>query len=99
MPTYAVPAGDIGAHALALTANTVTEVDFADDLDRVEVVTDGAAAVYFTVDGSVPTIAGTNTYFLPAALGAKEAHPPTGGGTKVRLISAGTPTVSVAVVS
>lgn len=99
MPTVTVPAGQIGAHALALVANTVTEVDFADDLDRVEVVSDGAAAVYFTVDGSAPTVAGTNTYFLPAALGAKEVHPPTGGGTKVRLISAGTPTVSVAVVS
>ncbi|GAA0632324.1 hypothetical protein GCM10010174_61710 [Kutzneria viridogrisea] len=94
MPT--VPAGQIGAHNLTLTANTVTEVDFADDVDTVEVLSDGTAPVYVTVDGSSPTVGGANCYLLPAAIGAKELHPPTAGGTVVKLISAGTPTVSVA---
>jgi len=94
MPT--VQAGQIGSYGLTLTASTVTEVDFVDDVDAVEIITDGAAAVYATVDGSAPTVGGGNCYYLPAVAGSKEIHPPTSGGTVVKLISAGTPTVGVA---
>lgn len=94
MPTVAT--GQIGAHALTLVANVVTEVDFADDLDLVEVVTDGAAPLYVTVDHSTPTVGGANCYMLPALPSAKEINPPSVLGTVVKLISAGTPTVSVA---
>lgn len=94
MPT--VQAGQIGAYGLMLTAGQVSEVDFVDDVDVVEIITDGAAAVYATVDGSAPTVGGGNCYYLPAVAGSKEIHPPTSGGTVVKLISSGTPTVGVA---
>jgi hypothetical protein len=94
MPT--VQTGQIGAYGLTLTASTVTEVDFVDDVDVVEIITDGAAAVYATVDGSAPTVGGGNCYYLPAVAGSKEVHPPSYGGTVVKLISSGTPTVGVA---
>jgi hypothetical protein len=95
-----VAAGQIGTYEQQLIANTVLTVNFTDDLDNVEVITNGAAAVYFTVDGSTPTIpsgaVGSSCYYLPAAAGSKEVHPPTAGGTTVKLISSGTPTISIA---
>lgn len=94
MPT--VQTGKIGAYGITLSAGQVSEVDFVDDVDVVEVITDGAAAVYATVDGSAPTVGGSNCYYLPAVAGSKEIHPPTSGGTVVKLISSGTPTVGVA---
>lgn len=94
MPT--VPAGQIGAYGLTLTASQVTEVDFVDDVDVIEIITDGTAALYATVNGSVPTVGGGNCYYLPAVAGSKEIHPPTSGGTAIKLISSGTPTVGVA---
>ncbi len=94
---YNVAANEIGAHNITLPANTVVTVDFADDVPEVEIVNmSGSAAVYVTVDRSTPTVAGRNTYLLPAAIGGIELEPPTAGGTSVRLISSGTPTISVA---
>lgn len=43
------------------------------DYAAVEVVNrDGAGAIYFTVDGSTPTIAGDGTYVIPAVIGARK---------------------------
>lgn len=51
-------------------ADTVT---LDKDYDAVEVVNrDGAGAIYFTVDGSAPTIAGDGTYVIPAVIGARK---------------------------
>jgi hypothetical protein len=92
-----VAAGKIGTYEQQLTANTILDVDFGDDVDTIEVVnSSGTSSVFFTVDGSAPTVGGQNCYYLPAAIGSKEVHPPTAGGTVVKLISSGTPTVSVA---
>lgn len=98
MAAYAVPAGQIGAYEKTMVAATVDTCTFTgSDLDTVEVVShDGAAAVYFTVDGSTPTVAGGNCWMLPAASSAVTVPVPTAGATVVKLISAGTPTVSVA---
>jgi hypothetical protein len=96
MATYTVAAGAIGKHAFTLTANTVDTVTFADDISEVTVVSlDGAAAIYLTLDGSTPTVGGANTYVVPAAIGVAAFEPPTSGPTAVKLISPGTPTVSV----
>lgn len=96
MATHNVAAGKLGAHAFTLAAATVDTVAFAEDIDEVTVISlDGAAAVYFTLDGSTPTVAGANTYVLPAALGAAAFEPRTAGPTVVKLISSGTPTISV----
>ena len=96
MPSHSITPGQVGAHAVTLTANTVETFTFADDLPEVTVVNhDGAAAVYFTIDGSTPTIAGPRTYVLPAVIGTATFAPPTPGGTVVKAISTGTPTISV----
>ncbi len=96
MPSHSIASNQVGAHAVTLTANAVETFTFADDLPEVTVVSlDGAAVVYFTIDGSTPTIAGPKTYVLPAAIGAGTFAPPTPGGTVVKAISTGTPTISV----
>lgn len=97
MATTAVTTGKIGAYALALTASTVDTVTFADNVSDVEVGSDGTAAVYFTTDGSTPTVGGQGTYVLPAgAIGVRTARTVVSNGATVKLISAGTPSYWVA---
>jgi endonuclease YncB( thermonuclease family) len=94
--SYTVAAGLVGAHAKTLVANTVDTVTFtATDVDEVEVLTDGTAAVYFTVDGSTPTVAGAGMWGIPAAPAARTVQVGTSGVTVVKVISAGTPLYSV----
>lgn len=63
----------------------------------VEVVNvDGTAAVYFTKDGTTPTVGGDNTYVLPAVVGASIliglGHT---ASITLKAISSGTPQVMV----
>lgn len=96
MSAYTVAASERGAHAKTLVAATVDTVTFSRDCDTVEILShDGAGAIYFTVDGTTPTVAGANTLVIPAAAGALEVEVPTAGNTVVKLISSGTPTYSV----
>lgn len=80
-----------------LTANTVQTVTFTENFGRIEVLNvDGAAAVYVSNDGTDPTVAGTGYNVLPAVIGSVELPDATAGiVTVVKLISAGTPKVSV----
>lgn len=81
-----------------LTANTVTTVDLGLNFGRVEVLNrDGAAEVYFTTSTADPTVAGANTHVLPAVIGSIEVddETPDGAHSLVKLISTGTPKVSV----
>lgn len=81
---------------VTLTAATVATVTLESDYNNVEIVNvDGAAAVYVTIDGTTPTVAGDDTIVLPAAIGSVELEPQTATATVVKLISAGTPKVSV----
>lgn len=82
---------------VTLVASTVSTVNLTTNAGRIEVVNvDGAAAVYFTTDGSDPTVAGDDTHVLPAAVSGVEVDDETAGTTStVKLISSGTPTVSV----
>lgn len=89
------------ARPYTLVANTVTTVTMDDDYDRIEVVSrDGAAEVWFTVDGATPTVDGNDQHLLPAAVGGLQvaagstnAAPRT--SVVVKLISSGTPKVYV----
>jgi len=98
MATTTLTAGQFGAYAKQLAANTVDTVQFPRQCS-IEVWTDGTEAVYFTVDGSMPTVAGPACWEIPA--GAAETRVLTGvlagdsAGTPVKLISAGTPKYSV----
>lgn len=96
MASYSVAAGAIGAYAKTLVASTVDTITFADDVVGVEVVSDGSAAVYFTVDGTAPTVAGASTYLIPAGLMVRSVKSAPSNGVVVKVISAGTPVYSVA---
>ncbi|MBP2581920.1 hypothetical protein J3A78_002398 [Streptomyces sp. PvR006] len=96
MADYQVQAGEWGVHAITLQPGTVTTIAFPDDVDEVEVLShDGAAAIYFTVDGSTPSVEGRGSRVLPAAISSAQVQPPTAGPTVVKLVSAGSPSVSV----
>lgn len=87
-------------HAQTLTANTVSTFDLGAAMYEVEVLSlDGSAVIYFTVDGSTPTVGGSGTYVIPAVVGERTVQTRRavgrGATTVVKLISAGTPTVSV----
>jgi hypothetical protein len=100
MASYSVTAGQRGAYAKTLVASTVDTITFTDDLSRIEVgTTDGAAAIYFTVDGSTPTVAGASTYIIPGVANAVREItevPSVAQLSTVKLISSGTPTYWVA---
>ena len=97
MANYSIAATEVALYGKTLAANTEDDVTIARDCDRARVYNDtGTAIIYFTVDGSTPTVAGNNTYRVPATAGAsKSVDVPTAGNTVVKVISAGTPTYSV----
>jgi hypothetical protein len=78
-------------------------VDAKPGCDSVRVVTDGSSTsrVYFTADGSTPTIDGTGVYFLLGAQAGRRTVPVpawmSGAVTPatVKVLSAGTPWVAV----
>lgn len=97
MASYSVAAAEVGAYAKVLVASTVDTVTIDRDCDMVRVHNDtGSAAIFFTVDGSAPTVNGQGTYRVPAFAGAySDVGVTTSGDTTVKLISSGTPTYSV----
>jgi hypothetical protein len=87
---------------VTLVANTVATVTFAVDLALVEVASvDGAAVVYVTTDGTTPAANTTGSDFVAASAGAftlvkvDSSADNAPRQTTVKLISTGTPTVSV----
>lgn len=97
MSTYTVASGQIAANSKQLVASTVDTVSFAEDLERVEVWSDGTAKLYFTVDASTPTVGGAGCWEIPANGPAVRdvPVPEHSGATVVKLISAGTPVYTV----
>lgn len=95
MAAYPVTAGQKATHQV-LVAATVDVVNLAVQVDEIEVVNrDGAAEIYFTVDGSAPTVGGANCFVLPAGVGSATVGVSASGNTVVKLISSGTPAYSV----
>lgn len=84
------------AHVV-LTANTVATVTLdGRDFSAVEVLNvDGAAAIYFTADGHAPTVGGDGSNVLPAAIGGLTVATVDGRAPVIKIISSGTPRVSV----
>ncbi len=79
-----------------LTATTVATVTITPDADEIEVVNvDGAAAIYFTADGSAPTVEGDDCEVVPATIGVLRISTPGDPPYTVKLISSGTPKYSV----
>lgn len=101
MANFQVAATGYSSQDNTLTANTVDTVTFLGAALSVEVMTDGTAAVYVTVDGTVPTISGANTYKLPAvgSWNTLTLSVPNESAPVVQLKSAGTPVYSVSIAS
>lgn len=86
-----------------LAAGVVTTVSIgADPVDKfkgtsvIEVLNrDGVAEIYFTTDGSTPTVGGANTYILPATIGQLKVDVTGDGPVTVKMISSGIPKYSV----
>lgn len=97
MTAHDVPKGAVGTPAVVLVASTVETVTFLkSDLPSVEVISPASntADVWYTLDGSAPTVGGTNSYYLPPG-SVDIRRPTTSSPTTVKLISTGTPTVRV----
>lgn len=99
MTDRAVATAEVGVHNKALVAATEDKVTFDRDCESVEVLITVASAasdpIYFTVDGSAPTVEGNNCYVLLGVVGSSlEVPVRTPGDTVVRLISASTPRYS-----
>jgi hypothetical protein len=84
---------NVSKHA-TLTANTVDTVTLASDFNAVEVLNRGTTELYFTVDGSMPTVQGNDTLVLTAGA-ALSATSPLTTATVVNLISSAATAYSV----
>jgi hypothetical protein len=85
-----------------LVASAITTFTFDQEYPVVEVLNvDGAALVWFRGDGTDPVAAEDGTHVLPAAIGALKIYtrpvsvPGVGLRTQVKVVSPGTPLVSV----
>lgn len=78
---------------VTLDADTVETVSISAEVEFIEVLVRTAdAAVFFTVDGTDPEVAGNDTY---VALGVGGLTVRIGAQSTVKMISSGTPDVSV----
>lgn len=81
---------------VTLVANAAQTVTLDSDFSMVEVMNvDGVARIYYTVDGSTPTVAGDDTYVLPATICSDQVPAPAIGVTAVKAISDGGPRMAV----
>jgi hypothetical protein len=99
MSEYKIIPRGIGAHAKKLAANTVDTVVFEDRINYLEVRSNGAAAIYFTIGGTAdPIVGGDHCFELPAQACVRVINCSGGWAEspQVKLISAGTPEYSVA---
>jgi hypothetical protein len=94
--SYELAKGKVGAHAKTLAPNVIDSVTFQSVGDmNIEVRSDGAAAIYFTLDGSDPTVKGDHCYELPAAPCVRTVDRTKNLKQVVKLISSGSPEYSV----
>lgn len=99
MAEVVVAASEVSSGRLVLSPNEVLTVAFESNIGAVQVVSDGAAAVFYTVDGSEPTLDGRNTFELPAGVVTVDerdtANLPGTPTDVVKLLSAGSASVRI----
>lgn len=79
-----------------LVASTISTVTFPSDVLQLEIINrSGSAEIYYTVDGSAPTVGGNDVPVLPAAICVDKTISPGSGATVIKLISSGTPTYTI----
>jgi hypothetical protein len=96
MNRYTVSANEIGVYEKTLPADQVDVVAFDDDVDFVEVISDGAASIFLTSRHDIdPTVGGQGCFYLPAVACSRVFHVPGSGPSTIKLISSGAPVYSV----
>jgi hypothetical protein len=93
--THDIPLDAIASHNVTLTPNVVESFRFPDNVAQLEILSDGASDIYFTVDGTTPTIGHPKSYRIQSVMGSTIMTPTASGPTFVKMISEGTPNVSV----
>jgi hypothetical protein len=101
MATYTVSAGHKGVAPFALVASTADTVTFNDNVQVVQIVNpgDNSADVWVRGDGTAPTVpsAGASTAALRVIPGSVLDLELRNQTDSVKVISSGTPTISVQV--
>lgn len=101
MTDYVVAKGDVGVEPWTTTPGQVDTVTFGDNVGRAQVVSDGAAEVRITNDGSTPVVgaagSSTRSFRLPAGLVGVFDFPLPLAVDVVKIVSSGTAKVSVQV--
>jgi len=101
MAEYVVRSGDYGVEPWTMTAGQVDIVRFTDNVDRIEVVSNGAAEVRVTNGGTRPTLgtagASTKSLRLPSGLAGVRDLPMPQDNDVVMLVASGPAEVSVQV--
>lgn len=94
MADHTILAAAVGKHNVTLTPDTVDNFTFAKDPDAIAVLSNGAEELYFTVDGTEPTIGGTHCWKMLAVPGERRVvhNRPS---APVKVISEGAPEISV----
>lgn len=96
MATYTVAAGAVAKHDIQMVAGQVDTVTFTDNIAAVSILPDGTADVFYTLDGSTPAVNGASSLRIPAGAFVEDALlPEKRSGDQVKIVSAGTPKVSV----
>lgn len=102
MAEYIVDLDDNGVEPFGITAGEPVTVTFEENVDRVEVISDGASEVRVTNGGTVPTIGqpgdSTIAFRLPAGALSIREFPMPQDSDVVTIVSAGDAVVSVQVV-
>lgn len=89
-----VAANEVSSGPVALSANTEDQVNFAEDIDFVEVLVLSGTTVWFSVNKQTATVGGKHCYVATSS--APLVVPvPTSGVTQVRLIADATASVVV----
>lgn len=88
-----VTASQIGCHDITLTGSTVDTVTFERYCPAVEITNrDTSLSIYFSVDGTTPTVGGANTYWVGPASSLEVPAPQVtswDSATVVKIISSG----------
>lgn len=79
-----------------LSASTVATVALDGGFEAVELVNHGSDAIYFSLDGTTPTVQGDDFFVAAAGGWVVEPDSDRAGAVSVKLISAGTPSYSLA---
>lgn len=96
MANVTVAVGEVSSGEVALTASTVSTVTFTENIGSVSLINADTTIVWFTVDGTTPTVGGRGSWPLPAGAVIENKSTVNSSGTDVvKLISSGTPTVIV----